>query len=592
MKGTLCICSLFLACIPLIAEAETTLEAHALSYFKIGEREYGFPGTLYYGRILHARSLMPELRNESDKLDDDVLNEAIARKVQKNGQTVMFRLDEVLKNRLDFFLLQNILKSNGSTVLITIPPPYRIIPGAPEGCTEAPMLQAEGETKMEVCIHDQEVFHQSTMDSFNDFLIDQKSRSTVAVVEEGDEILKVMRQSGEAGGLLGAVMRYNTKSPGHKKQSNYTSFNILGTLNGSLESMDSEGNKEADQKPRQLKGQEKEPKPKVVICASLDTFSLLQSYRASASNNSGLIAALELARLLEGIDQSEHEVIILLTTGSVLNFHGAVVFANSYADIDQVELVLCLDDLSSPELYVHLSSKAKTFSQLFQLYLSGSVTDTLKRGVNVNAKSLSYQHEQFTRQKVHAITLTSSKDLRPMPVRQRSFDYHCNQEVLAEHIINIAQALSKALQGHGLTIDEAKLQSNIAEWEEKLSKPRCPLTRDLHKDEGVREIVKHIRSLVTDMATQKVSRKCQGFEYYSSEPLEVVFYTTRPTLYYLLVFIGVCVYILLVWSLIRGSPRAMYSDIVAMMSDTPAKTAPAPVTPKTKDRTSGKYKIV
>ncbi|KAK1939712.1 hypothetical protein X943_002488 [Babesia divergens] len=591
MKGALCVVSLFLAYIPVFSKASTNLEVHALSGFKIADTAYGFPGTMYYGRLLQVRALLPDLSRRSEDMSDADLDEALGRRLQKNGHTLIFRLDSILKNRFDFLAFRNMLNTSGSTALIVIPPPSRILPGSAEGCTEAPMLELDSQNKQTVCKHDPSTFHQSTMDLFHTFLMGGGFKGLVAVIEENDDALDLIRRSGEGGGWLGSMIRYSVQSPSYKKISTYSCFNIVGTLKGTQELPNSDSTPEPNSKHRQLKGQEAASKPKIVICSYFDTFSLLQSYRTAASNNTGLIAVLELARLLEGMDQQRYEVVILLTSGSIFNFHGASVFANSYSDIDNVELVLCLDDLTSPELYIHESSKATDISQLFQLYLSGSVTETVKRGISTKAKAMSFQHEQFTRQKVHSLTLTSSKDSRPMAIRQRAFEYKFSNAILADHIMEIAQSLAKALQGKSLTIIESDLKNRIAEWEEKLAAPRCGLSRDLYKDDSVRMIVKYLRTHLANVTTQKVSRKAQGFEFYSNGSMATIFYTARPCLYDLIMLCSACIYLFVIWSLIQGSPTAAYDDIMKMFSDSHARNTQTAGANRPNTRQSTKYKI-
>ncbi|KAK1441889.1 hypothetical protein BgAZ_502210 [Babesia gibsoni] len=701
MKGTVFAASLFLAILPLISEASVDIETYALPGFKIADQQYGFPGTIYYGRLVRFSTLMPELRVKHTEMSDEALAEAIGLRIRRKAHTVIFRLNDILKDRVEFFAFNSLLKLSGSVAIVAIPPPDRIIPGAPgDGCTEAPMLLPGSAENHAVCDHDPSVFHQSTMNLFNDYLIKRPTKGLVAVVEEDQSVLDLMERCSEVKGLLGTMVRYRTKSTNHKRVSVYSSFNIHGTLVGLHDTVESEaqegretevqpegepeaqeeqeegedevqqdeeqeegeveeleedeteaqqdeepdeeedeGEVQQDEEPEEEEPEEEEPeeeepeeeepeeeepeeeepeaqeeqeegegevqqeepvvqpeakavKPKVVLCATFESFSMLQTYRTSASNNSGLIALLEIANLLSVVDHGNYDVVVLLTSGTLINYHGATVFANTYPEIDHVKLVVCLDDLASPELYVHESSKATEISELFQNYLSPSVTETLRRGVNVKAKVMYYPHEQFTRQKVHSITITSSKELTPMPVRQRAFEYTCDADVLAKHIVSIAQSLAKALQGSEITINEEELRSRIETWENVLSTPRCSLTKDLHKDGSVHEILRYVKSLTKEnIVSQKVSRKIQGFEFYSNGPMTTMFFTNRTSLYHLLIFCAAYIYIFLMWSLIRGSPKAVYNDVARMVFEATSRHKREMAISKTKEKSLSKHKI-
>ncbi|CDR97614.1 hypothetical protein, conserved [Babesia bigemina] len=582
------------AILPLYVEGATELEVHRLSGFTLNDKSYGFPDALYYGRIANVRSLYRDLASQSTEMTDAALEDALAKRMHKNGYTLMFRLQDVLQNRLDFASFRTLLKSSGSTAMLLIPPPSNILPGSPQGCTESPMLDSISGENLPVCKYDTPLFHQSTMSAFHEFLLNCDPKSLLAVVEEGEDALTVMREYASGVAPLGAVNRYRITSSTYKSVSNYKSLNIFGTLRsahnegvGDNAATDSSGNssKEHDNEGAPVK-------PKIVLCSHFDTFSLLQSYRAAASNNAGLIALLELAHLLVGLDHHSYEVVVLLTSGSILNFQGAATFANSYPNITNVELVLCLDDLTGPELYVHTSSKSTAFSHFFQEHLSRSVSDTIKRGVNTKAKLLSFQHEQFSRQKVHSITLTSVKDSVALPLRQRSFEYSCDASVLANHVIAIAQALASALHCGPLAVDASEVQSRITSWEAKLGNPRCGLTHDLHKDKAVASIVDHLRPLLETISTQHVTSKVVDFGFNANKPMRVAFYRNRTTVYHVCVLLASVVYIFVMWSIIRASPKVAFTDIMeTIYGASPSKQQDSPDA-KPIGRSQSKHKIV
>ncbi|GIX65585.1 nicalin-1 isoform X2 [Babesia caballi] len=575
MRGALCTLLLFFATAPLHIEGSSELEVHGLGGVKYSDSHFGFPYPIYYGRLVSIRALHPGLAAKSPGMSDADLEASLLKCMHKNGYTLMFPLNDILKNRFDFFTFRSLLKTSGSVAIILIPPPSHILPGSPNGCTESPMLELDSGDQATVCEHDPSFFHQSTMDKFHDLLVSCNSKALVSVVEESEDSLDVLREYGLGEQVEFAINRYRVTNPSYSQVSGYKSFNIYGTLKTAE---DDDKDRDAVFHSDDAKGENADhadSKPKIVISSHLDTFSLLQSYRTAATNNAGLIAVLELVRLFNGLDHHGYELIALLTTGAILNFQGASTFANSYTRIDSVELILSLDDLTGPDLYVHTSSKPTAFSSMFQQHLSSRVKETIKRGVNTKSNVLFFQHEQFTRQKVHSITVTSVKDAAHLPFRQRSFEYKCDSSVLAKHIVSIAQALAETLHCGPLDLNESEIRARIEEWETKLSYPRCSLTWDLHQDEGVRSVVKYLRALLCDIATQKVNSKVAGFGFYANAPMNMTFYVNRTIAYHVYLMLASVVYIVAMWSIIRASPKAALRDIADMVYGGSPRPGPA-----------------
>ncbi|GFE53916.1 Nicalin related protein [Babesia ovis] len=566
----------------------TELEVHTLSGFKLADQDYGFPSTIHYGRTASIRASYPDLVAQSSQMSDAELEDALAQRMQKKTFALILRLNDILKDRFDFFTFRMLLKQNGGMVTIIIPPPSKILPGSPPGCTECPMLETSQDSKKKVCNNDISTFHQATMDAFHTFLQGCDSKALVALVEESESALSVMQNYGSTIPPSGTVNRYRSLSPSHRKIINYRSLNVYGVLRSAQkeETSDKTSKSNKAKAPKEIKEPNPTTQSKIVICSHIDTFSLLQSYRTAATNNSGLIALLELARLLENMDHNGYEIIFLLTTGSVLNFQGATTFANTYAQIDNVELVICLDDMTDSQLYLHTASKATEVSSLFQRNIARSVKATLTNAVKADAPLLFFQHEQFTRQKVHAITLTSVKDRIAFPLRQKPFEYNCDPTVLARHIVNIFQALTKTLRLGKVKIDKSLVEANIKDWEAKLGSPRCGFTGDIYQEEGVRSIIRYFNQLMSSFNTQKVARVLPGFEFQSNIPLRILFYRNHTMLYHICVMMASFVYIFTMWSIIRGSPWMALHDITSSLNASSPQSVWDPSVSKRRSRRS------
>ncbi|ORM40289.1 uncharacterized protein BXIN_2018 [Babesia sp. Xinjiang] len=524
---------------------------------------------MYNGRVVNIRTLYPELSAKSSMMSDSQLDDALGKYMSKNAYTVILRLCDILKDRFDFFTFRNVLKSKAGVAIILIPDQSDILPGSPDGCTESPMLDKDNVKA--VCKNDKNGFHQSTLNAFHTYLLGWRSKAVVVVVEENEQSLKVMRTYGSDSPLFGSTDRYRISSISNKMIGGYKSINVFGTLKSAKDEADPEETTDGDDELSKDTDSNPQSKRTIVLCSHFDTFSLLQGYRTSGTNNSGLIALLELARLLEGVEHNEYDIVILMTSGAIINFQGAVAFANTYKKIDNVDLVICLDDLTGTDLYVHTSSKPTDVSHLFQNNIYRSVKEIFKNGVKAEAKVLFFQHEQFTRQKVHSITLTSVKDLIPFPLRQKSFEYGCNPSVLADHIVAIFRALTATLHCGRIKVDKSAIESHIREWDSMLANPRCGLTSDLSQLVSVRKIVKFLRPLVNDIETQKVSRMIAGFEVYSNAPVKLLFYRSCSTLYHVCILLASGLYIFVMWSMIRESPFAAWRDVTRAVHMTKAR---------------------
>eukprot|EP00371_Babesia_bovis_P001989 XP_001610636.1 hypothetical protein [Babesia bovis T2Bo] len=518
----------------------------------------------------NARQAFPDLLDASGKMSDVELETALGQRLQKNAFGLMLHLNDILKDRFDFLTLRALLKTIGGVVTIVVPPPDKIEPGSPSGCTECPTLENVSGTKKPVCKHDPSRFHQSTMDAFNAFLQGYSSKAVVSIVEESDSASSVMKHYASSDPDGSTVNRYRLVSVGPKKISSFRSLNVHGILKDHNDVATSKDTGGKGEQRDSTKNPNTVPKPKIVIASHVDTFSLLQGYRSTATNNTGLIALLELSRLLHGLDHMDYELIFLLTTGSVMNFYGAATFANNYAHIDNVELVICLDDLTGPNLYLHSSSKASEISSVFQRNLSRTVKETLNNAVKPDAQVLFFEHEQFTRQKVHAITLTTVRESVAYPLRQNLFEYKCNSKALSGHIANIFRALAKTLRIGKVKVDSVDIANHVIDWESKLTSPRCTLNGDIYQDESVRAIIRFLTPLIKDLKTQKVNRSIPGFEFSYNTPMRILFYKNYTMLYHILVVVCSVVYIFVMWSLIRGSPLTAWTDIIATLNKVPS----------------------
>jgi len=140
-------------------------------------------------------------------------------------------------------------------------------------------------------------------------------------------------------------------------------------------------------------------------------------------NGSGTIALLEIARIFNRLyadyrTQGRLNLMFVLTGGGRFNYAGVKHWLRTMDPrlLESIRFALCLEDLgSSDKLYLHVSKSAKQdeVAKMYQYFTDtaeqlGVPFEIVHTKINLTATVIGFQHEQFSRQRILAGTLSSS----------------------------------------------------------------------------------------------------------------------------------------------------------------------------------------
>jgi NTP pyrophosphatase (non-canonical NTP hydrolase) len=168
--------------------------------------------------------------------------------------------------------------------------------------------------------------------------------------------------------------------------------------------------------------------PIVAIVANYDSFGITPELSMGTNNNgSGVIAILELIRILSKFYENyenviKFDILFALTSAGNLNYEGAQQFINSLDSniSENLQYVLCLNSLSnideSDDLFLHISRLPKeneeNANRLYKIFNTTSenmnfTLNYIKKKVYLSSSIVPWEHEQFSKKKILAATLSS-----------------------------------------------------------------------------------------------------------------------------------------------------------------------------------------
>ncbi|XP_024390763.1 uncharacterized protein [Physcomitrium patens] len=222
--------------------------------------------------------------------------------------------------------------------------------------------------------------------------------------------------------------------------------------------------------------------PTIAIVASYDTFGAAPALASgSDSNGSGVAMLLELARLFSRLyanpnTRGRYNLLFGLTSGSPYNYNGT---SNWLRNFDQrlresMEYALCLNSLgsSSDRMLLHVSKPPENafiqqiFSEIESVAKDSDLTVELKhKKINISNSRVAWEHEQFSRQRITAVTLSHLEE--PPELLQRTGGIadirSVNETVVLRNIKVVAESLARHIYGQqGKQVELFAAGSNLA----------------------------------------------------------------------------------------------------------------------------------
>ncbi|XP_008229012.1 PREDICTED: nicalin-1 [Prunus mume] len=238
--------------------------------------------------------------------------------------------------------------------------------------------------------------------------------------------------------------------PEPKKRASPTITNIQGWLSGL----------KTDGDANQL--------PTIAIVASYDTFGAAPALSVgSDSNGSGVVALLEIARLFSVLysnpkTRGRYNLLFGLTSGGPYNYNGTHKWLRSFdqRQRESIDYAICLNSIGSwdNDLWIHVSKPPENayIKQIFEGFSNVAEELGVKVGlkhkkINISNPRVAWEHEQFSRLRVTAATLS---ELSVAPellestgslVDGRPF---VNEAAIIKSVKLVAESLARHIYGH------------------------------------------------------------------------------------------------------------------------------------------------
>ena len=320
------------------------------------------------------------------------------------------------------------------------------------------------------------------------------------------------------------------------------------------------------------------PNPVIAIVTYYDSFGVVSDLPSGMnSNGSGIIAMMELIRILSKYYENyenviKYDILFVMTSAGNLNFEGTKAFLQSLEPSvsENLQYVLCIDSIASlneNDLYLHLSRFPKEHEDTpLKLYTIFNKTSEnmdfnlhyLKKKVFLANKVVPWEHEQFSKEKIIAATLSSVKTpFESNFNRTLMTDVALNTTLLKRNIKFIAESILAFLfdynidefavfQGDDKLIDERNIESSI-DYLKKV--PRFPLS--IEKGSSFNNDIYNFFNTYL----QKVKR--QPFEYnetkfYDNNSGEIKIYSVKSKMIDLYLLLTIFAYLLVLYVYTKG----------------------------------------
>lgn len=206
--------------------------------------------------------------------------------------------------------------------------------------------------------------------------------------------------------------------------------------------------------------------PTIAIVASYDTFGAAPALSVgSDSNGSGAVALLEIARLFSRLysdpkTRGRYNILFGLTSGGPYNYNGTMKWLRS---LDQrvresIDYAICLNSIGSwdNELWIHVSKPPENafIKQVFESISSvaeelGVNVGLKHKKINISNPRVAWEHEQFSRVRVTALTLSEHSVAPGLLERSGDlFDRSVNETAVRRSVKLVAESLGRHIYGY------------------------------------------------------------------------------------------------------------------------------------------------
>lgn len=233
-----------------------------------------------------------------------------------------------------------------------------------------------------------------------------------------------------------------------------------------------------------LKGEgDAEQLPTIAIVANYDTFGAAPALSVgSDSNGSGAVALLEISRLFSRLysnpkTRGKFNLLFGLTSGGPYNYNGTSKWLRSFDQRvrESIDYAICLNSVGSwsNDIWMHVSKPPENpyIKQIFEGFSDvskemGISVGIKQKKINVSNSRVAWEHEQFSRFRVTALTL-SELSTPPEFLESTGGIYDTRESADVESVTKTVRLVSESLARHiyglkGRNIDVFAENSSLA----------------------------------------------------------------------------------------------------------------------------------
>ncbi|KAI5592684.1 hypothetical protein BDE02_04G170000 [Populus trichocarpa] len=208
--------------------------------------------------------------------------------------------------------------------------------------------------------------------------------------------------------------------------------------------------------------------PTIAIVASYDTFGTAPALSVgSDSNGSGIVALLEIARLFSLLysnpkTRGRYNLLFGLTSGGPYNYNGTHKWLRSFdqRQRESIDYAICLNSIGSwdNKLWIHVSKPPENafIKQIFEGFSTvaeelGIEVSLKHKKINISNPRVAWEHEQFSKLRVTAATLTGLSAPPELLERTGGLSdsrHFVNEDAIVRSIKLVAESIARHVYGY------------------------------------------------------------------------------------------------------------------------------------------------
>ncbi|OMO59914.1 Nicastrin [Corchorus olitorius] len=337
--------------------------------------------------------------------------------------------------------------------------------------------------------------------------------------------------------------------------------------------------------------------PTIAIVASYDTFGAAPALSVgSDSNGSGIVALLEIARLFSLLysnpkTRGRYNLLFGLTSGGPYNYNGTQKWLRSFDHRlrESIDYAICLNSIGSwdSELWIHVSKPPENayIKQIFEGF--SNVADELDvkvglkhKKINISNPRVAWEHEQFSRLRVTAATL-SELSVAPEMLEgtgglsdSRQF---VNETAIIRGVKLVAESLARHIYGHqGKNVEIFADGSSLAvspayvrSWLDLLSRTPRVAPFLSKNDPFIMALKKELADHTDEVNVQ--NEVLEGlFTFYDSTSARLEIYQVASVTFDLLLLLVLGSYLIVLFSLLVITTRGL-DDLISLFRRPPSR---------------------